>query len=101
MESTMKIIRSFEEYGLFIKSVTKITENEAYQVRSWFLGMLFGILVASLSMLTGKDVNNVNNYNWTKSLILPQPWKILIYKDITKITLTLKVFVSEIIHQIL
>lgn len=101
MESIMKIIRSFEEYGLFIKGVTKTTENEAYQVRSWFLGMLFGILVASLNMLTGKDVNNVNNYNWTKFLIPPQPWKILIYKDITKITLTLKVFVSEIIHQIL
>ena len=38
----MKIVRSLEEFGLFIKGVTKTIENLAKVQRGGFLGMSLG-----------------------------------------------------------
>ena len=43
MTNVMKIVKSFEEYGLLIKSTSKMIENEAKEHKRGFLGMLSGI----------------------------------------------------------
>ena len=52
----MKITKSLEESGLLIKSVSETIKNEAKEQKGGFLGMLLGILGASLliNLLTGK-----------------------------------------------
>ena len=52
----MKIVKSLEESGLLIKSVSKTIENEAKEQKGEFLRMLLGTLDASLlgNLLTGK-----------------------------------------------
>ena len=54
--SIMKIVKSLEESGLLIKSVTETIQNEAIEQKGGFLGMLLGTLGASLlgNLLTGK-----------------------------------------------
>ena len=44
----MKIVRSLEESGLSIKCISETLKNEAKEGKGRFLGMLFGILGASL-----------------------------------------------------
>ena len=44
----MKIVKSLEEYGLLIRSVSEIIKNEAKEQKGGFLGMLLGNLGASL-----------------------------------------------------
>ena len=48
MNYIMKIVKFFEESGLSIKDVTEIIKNEAKEQKGRFLGMLLGILGASL-----------------------------------------------------
>ena len=44
----MKIVKSFEKSGLFIKGANKISENETEEQKGGFLGMLLSTLGASL-----------------------------------------------------
>ena len=57
MVDIMKIIKSLEEFGLLINSVSKTIKNEAKEQNRGFLGMLLGTLGVSLlgKLLTGKD----------------------------------------------
>ena len=48
INNIMKIVKSFEKSGLLIKVVSKTTENKAKEQKCGFLGMLLGILGASL-----------------------------------------------------
>ena len=54
----MKIIKSFDESGLLIKSVSETTKNEAKEQKGGFLRMLLGTLAASLlgSALTARGL---------------------------------------------
>ena len=48
MEVFLKIIKSLEDSGLLIKGITQTIETETREQKGRFLGMLFGILVATL-----------------------------------------------------
>ena len=48
INNIMKIVKSLEKSGLLIKVVSKTTENKAKEQKCGFLGMLLGILGASL-----------------------------------------------------
>ena len=52
----MKIVKSLQEYGLFIKSFSKTIENEVEERKVGFFNMLLGTWSASLlgNLLTGK-----------------------------------------------
>ena len=56
MNDIIKIIKSLEKSGLLIKGVSKTIKNEAKEQKGGFLGILLGILGASLlgNLLTGK-----------------------------------------------
>ena len=56
MNDIMKIVKSFEESGLLIKSVSKTIKNETKEQKGGFLSMLLGTLGASLlaNLLAGK-----------------------------------------------
>ena len=56
MNNIMKIIKSLEESGLFIKSVSKTIKNEAKEQKGGYLSMLLDTLGASLlgNLLAGK-----------------------------------------------
>ena len=58
IKDIMKIIKSLEESGLFLKDDSEIIENETKEQNGEFLGMLFGTLGASVleNMLAGKRV---------------------------------------------
>ena len=48
MKYIMKKVKSLEEKGLLTKSVSEKNQNEAREEKGGFLGMLIGILGASL-----------------------------------------------------
>ena len=52
----MKIVKSPEEFGLLIKTVSETIKNEAKEQKVGFLGILLGTLGARLlrNLLTGK-----------------------------------------------
>ena len=52
----MKTVKSLEEPGLLIKTISKTIKNKAKEQKGRFLGMLLGTLGASLlgNLLTGK-----------------------------------------------
>ena len=52
----MKIVKSLQESALLIKDVSETIKNEAKDQKEGFLGMLLGILGASLlgNLLTGR-----------------------------------------------
>ena len=56
MNDIMKIVKSLEESGLLIKSISETIKNEVKIQKGRFLGMLLGTLGASLlgNLLTGK-----------------------------------------------
>ena len=56
MNDIMKIVKSLEESGLFIKGVSQTIKNEAKEQKGEILRMLLGALGASLlgNLLTGK-----------------------------------------------
>ena len=58
VDDIMKIIKSFKEAGLLIKTVSETVENELKEQKGGFLGILAATLGASLlgSMLSGKKV---------------------------------------------
>ena len=49
MNNIIKVVMSLEESGFSIKSVSKASKNEVKEQKGAFLGMLLGILGASLS----------------------------------------------------
>ena len=57
MNDNKKIVKSFEESGLLIKSVSKTVKNEAKEQKGGFLGMLLGTLGVRLlgNLLEGKS----------------------------------------------
>ena len=56
MNDIIKIVKSLEESGLFIKGVSETIKNKLKEQKGGFLSMLLGTLGASLSgnLLTGK-----------------------------------------------
>ena len=44
----MKIVQAFEDSNVLLKGITKAIENETTEQKGEFLGMLVGILIASL-----------------------------------------------------
>ena len=56
MNDIMKVVKCLEESRLLIKGVSETIKNEAKEKKGGFLGMLLGILGASLlgNLLTGK-----------------------------------------------
>ena len=57
MNDIMKIVKSFKESGSLIKGVSETIKNEVKEQKEGFLGMLLGILGASLlvNLFRGKD----------------------------------------------
>ena len=57
MKDVMKIVKSLEESGLFIKDMNETIKIEKKEQERRFFGMLLGTLSASLlgNLLTGKD----------------------------------------------
>ena len=64
MNDIMEIVKSLEESGLLIKSISQAIKNEAKQQKGGFLGMFLGTLGASLLgnplTLTGKSKNRAS-----------------------------------------
>ena len=58
----MKTVKSLEEPGLLIKTISKTIKNKAKEQKGRFLGMLLGTLGASLlgNLLTGKVLNSAS-----------------------------------------
>ena len=58
LDAIMKIVKSLEDVGLFIKVVIETVENEVKEQRGGYLGMLAATLGASLlgRMVSGKGV---------------------------------------------
>ena len=58
MNDIMKIVKSLEESGLLIKSVSETIKNEAKEQKGGFRSMLLGTLGASLlgNLSTGKGL---------------------------------------------
>ena len=58
MRDIMKIVRTFEESGLLIESVSETIQSETKEQKSIFLGILLGTFGASLlgNLLTTKRV---------------------------------------------
>ena len=54
----IKIVKSLEDFGLLLKGVTEIVQNEVKEQKGGFLSMLLGTLGASLlgNLLTGRGV---------------------------------------------
>ena len=48
MDDILKIVKSLEDSGVLLKGVSETIQNEAKEQRGGFLGMLLGILGASL-----------------------------------------------------
>ena len=60
MEDIIKIVKSFEDSGLFLKGVSETIQNDAKE-QERFLSMLLGTLGARLlgNILAGKGINRV------------------------------------------
>ena len=58
IEDIIKIVKSLEDSGLFLKGVTEIVQNEVKEQKEGFLSMLLGTLGASLlgNLLTGRGI---------------------------------------------
>ena len=58
MEDIIKIVKSFEDSGLFWKGVTETVQNEVKEQKGGFLSMLLGTLGANLlgNILTWKGI---------------------------------------------
>ena len=58
MEDILKIVKSLEDSGIFLKGVSETFKNEAKEQKGGFLSMLLGTLGPSLlgDMLFGKGV---------------------------------------------
>ena len=58
MEVIIKIVKTLEDFGLMLKGVSGIIQNEAKEQNGGFIGMLLGTLGTSLlgNMFTGKVI---------------------------------------------
>ena len=58
MNDTMKIVKSLDESGLLIKSLSETIKNEAKEQKDGFLSMLLGTSRASLlgNLSSGKGI---------------------------------------------
>ena len=56
IEDIIKIVKSLEDSGLFLKGVTETVQNEVKEEKGEFLSMVLGTLAANLlgNLLTGK-----------------------------------------------
>ena len=65
MNDIMKIVQALEDSNIFLKGVTKITENETKGQKGGFLSMLLGTLGASLlgNLLTEKGIVRAGSGN--------------------------------------
>ena len=63
----MKIDKSLQESGLFIKGVSKTIKNDAKEQKGGFLSMLLGTLSVSLlgNLLTGKGTIRAGESRFT------------------------------------
>ena len=63
MSDVMKIVKSLEEPGLLIKSVSKTKKNEAKEQKVQFRGMLLDYLGVSLlgNLFASKGTNRTGN----------------------------------------
>ena len=63
MNDIMKIVKSLEESGLFIKGISETMKNEAKEQKGGFLAMLLGTLGTSLfrNLLTDKGTIRVGD----------------------------------------
>ena len=59
MKDIVKIVKSLGDFGLLLKRVSEITQNEVKEQKGGFLSMLLGTLGASLlgNMLADKGMN--------------------------------------------
>ena len=48
MNNIMKIVKSLEESGLSVKGISETIKNQSKEQKGGFLGMLLGILAASI-----------------------------------------------------
>ena len=48
MDDILKIVKSFEDYGILLKGVSETIQHEAKEQRGGFLGIFLGTLGASL-----------------------------------------------------
>ena len=55
MNDIIKIVKSLEDSGVLLKSISKTIQHEAKEQKGGFLSMLLGTLIASLlgNLLTG------------------------------------------------
>ena len=65
MNDLIKIVQALEDSNIFLKGVTKTTENETKEQKGGFLSMLLGTLGASLlgNLLTGKEIERAGSGN--------------------------------------
>ena len=61
MKDLIEIVKSLEDSGLLLKTVSKIIKNEAKEQKGGFLSMFLGTLDAILfgNILAGKGMNRV------------------------------------------
>ena len=70
MNAIMKIVKSLEESGLLIKSVSETIKNEAKEQKGGFLSMLLGTLGASLFVVSIENLKPKVSYLLGKTIVL-------------------------------
>ena len=65
MNDIMKIIKSLEDLGIFLKGVTETIKKETKEQKDGFLSMFLGPVGASLlgNLLSGKIINASSSLN--------------------------------------
>ena len=96
MKDIVKIVKSLGDFGLLLKRVSEITQNEVKEQKGGFLSMLLDTLGASLlgNMLADKVMNRAGER------IIRAGYRYWRYKNIIKMNLDLMEFILEIIHLI-
>ena len=96
MKDIVKIVKSLDDFGLLLKRVSEITQNEVKEQKGGFLSMLLDTLGASLlgNMLADKVMNRAGER------IIRAGYRYWRYKNIIKMNLDLMEFILEIIHLI-
>ena len=93
MKDIVKIVKSLGDFGLLLKRVSEITQNEVKEQKGGFLSMLLDTLGASLlgNMLADKVMNRAGER------IIRAGYRYWRYKNIIKMNLDLMEFILEII----
>ena len=103
MNQIVKIVKSLEESGLLIKSVSETTKDEAKEQKRGFIWMLLDTLSANLfrSILTGKSKIRTDEGTIRTGRMFNATWsfnKFVNTKNIIKTNVKLTVFIREIIY---